>query len=110
MESSAATNEVDTAIYRLVQEALNNVAKHARARRVGGLLHYHSGQVSVVVEDDGIGFDPQKALDVRNNQLGLLGMRERATLLGGTLEVESELGRGTTVVAHLPAGARSVPT
>jgi chemotaxis family two-component system sensor kinase Cph1 len=83
----------------VVQEALTNVLKHAAARRVSVVLRQSRGQVSAVVEDDGRGFDADA---VAGHRLGLLGMRERAALVGGTLVVESGPDRGTTVIARIP--------
>ena len=91
--------EIETAVYRIVQEALTNVVKHARARNVSILLSRKNGRVSVMIEDDGQGFDPARA---RADGLGLLGMRERAALLDGTLSIESSNGAGTTLVLDVP--------
>ena len=91
--------ETETVVYRLVQEALTNVVKHAAASEVGIVLTMRDGGVSAVIEDDGEGFAES---DVRSDALGLLGMRERLALLGGTLAVESTPGEGTTVIAYLP--------
>lgn len=92
--------EIETAIYRIVQEALTNIIKHgAGATRVAITLQRIDGHVLAVVEDNGPGFEPQTAGEGR---LGLAGMRERAAHLGGTLEVESLPGRGTTIFARLP--------
>jgi signal transduction histidine kinase len=91
--------EVETALYRIVQESLTNVVKHARARHVSVLLARKSGAIKAVVEDDGQGFDP--AGD-RHDGFGLVGMRERLALLGGRLEVESSSEAGTTIVAEVP--------
>lgn len=90
--------EVETAIYRIVQESLTNVVKHARARRVSILLARKDGAVKAVVEDDGQGFDPAE----QTGGSGLVGMRERLALLGGRLAVESAPDRGTTVAAEVP--------
>jgi signal transduction histidine kinase len=92
--------EVETCVYRVVQEALTNIAKYARASRVGVVVTRPASGLSVVVEDDGAGFDPDSATCGR---LGLLGMRERAALVGGTLNVESSVGAGTTVTLRIPA-------
>jgi two-component system, NarL family, sensor histidine kinase DevS len=92
--------EVETALYRIVQEALTNVAKHAGARHVSVVLTRKHERVSVVIEDDGKGFDASAGT---GDGLGLLGMRERVQLLDGTLSVESSVGAGTTLVLELPA-------
>jgi signal transduction histidine kinase len=91
--------DVETALYRIVQESLTNVVKHARARRVSILLARGNGVVKAVVEDDGQGFDPAEAT---GDGFGLMGMRERLALLGGRLEVESGRDAGTTIVAEVP--------
>jgi signal transduction histidine kinase len=91
--------EIETTLYRIVQEAFTNVVKHARATRVSVLLTSKDGRVSVVIEDDGIGFDPLASGEER---LGLLGMRERVDLVGGRVELESQPGGGTTLVAEVP--------
>jgi len=91
--------EVETALYRIVQESLTNVVKHAQARRVSILLARKVGAVKAVVEDDGQGFDPAEQTD---EGYGLMGMRERLALLGGRLEVESGHDGGTTIAAEVP--------
>jgi len=91
--------EVETVLYRLVQEALTNVVKHAAAAHVSIVLTHRDGGVGVVVEDDGAGFAPA---DVREGALGLLGMRERLAVVDGTLEVESTPGSGTALLAYVP--------
>ena len=90
--------EVETALYRIVQEALTNVVKHAQATAVSIVLARKDGVVTAVIEDDGRGFSPGGTLD----GLGLLGMGERLALLGGKLKIESSHGAGTTIVAELP--------
>jgi signal transduction histidine kinase len=92
------STEVETALYRVVQEGLTNVAKHAGATRVSVLLAHRGGTVTAVVEDDGLGFDPGSA---REDALGLVGMRERMALIGGRLRIESGPGAGTTLVAEV---------
>ena len=89
--------ELKTALYRLVQEALTNVAKHARASRVDVTVEQGAGEVRVRVTDDGRGFDYAEPTE----GFGLAGMRERAALMGGRLEVESS-GTGTSVTAVFP--------
>ena len=91
---------VETALYRVVQEAMTNVVRHAHATRIDVLAERDGERVLVMVEDDGIGFDPE---EVRGQEhLGLLGLRERAETLGGTLTLESAPGTGTTVVVEVP--------
>jgi signal transduction histidine kinase len=92
---------VETALYRIVQEALTNVIKHSRASRVSVLLTRKRDTVAAVVEDDGVGFSPE---ETRDGGLGLIGMRERIALLDGRLEVESSPEGGTSVVAEVPVG------
>ena len=99
------TSEIETALYRIGQEALNNVAKHAQARDATVLLERSAGRISLIVEDDGIGFDVEQRLGVRQ-RFGLTGMRERALLLGGEFDIESTPGKGTTVVARIPLSPR----
>jgi two-component system, NarL family, sensor histidine kinase DevS len=95
--------EIETTLYRLVQEALTNVVKHADADGVSIILTARDGGVSAVVEDDGQGFSSE---DVREDALGLVGMRERLALVGGTLEIESTPRGGTAVVAYVPVARR----
>jgi signal transduction histidine kinase len=91
--------EVETTLYRIVQEALTNIVKHARARRVSILLMRREGTAMAVIEDDGEGFDPGA---VQEDGLGLLGIRERVELLEGRLRVESSPGSGTTLAVEVP--------
>jgi signal transduction histidine kinase len=91
--------QLETTVYRLVQEALTNVVKHARAKTVRVSVSVSGGEVTIEVRDDGIGFDPEKW----STGFGLAGMRERAYLAGGTLELEPT-EPGTLVRARLPAG------
>ena len=92
-------SSVETTLYRIVQEALTNIVKHAGAQSVSIIIARKPGSVSVLVEDDGTGFDPESAL---NGGLGLVGMRERIGLVGGRFNVESRPGSGTTLVAEVP--------
>jgi signal transduction histidine kinase len=92
-------SELETSLYRIVQEGLTNVVKHARARHVSVLLTRKDSSVAVVIEDDGRGFSPESA---GAEGLGLMGMRERLALVDGTLAVESSPGSGTTLVAEVP--------
>jgi signal transduction histidine kinase len=92
--------EIETTLYRLVQEALTNVVKHAHARTVSILLVRRNDRVTAIIEDDGRGFDPSQA---REDGLGLVGMRERVGLVGGKLTVEASEGAGTTIAVEVPA-------
>lgn len=98
---------VQTTVYRVLQEALTNVARHAGARSVSVRLVRDEATVELRVQDDGAGFDPAAAAeavagDRGDRHLGLQVMRERAALLRGWVEVESRAGAGTTITAHLP--------
>ena len=91
---------IETTLYRIVQEALTNVVRHSAATHVSVLLEQTSQHVRVIVEDNGSGFDTSTDRQERN--LGLYGMEERATLIGGSLRIEAEPGMGTTIVVHVP--------
>jgi len=109
MEIERLPLRVETALYRVAQEALANVYFHARARTVNVLLQRHEQTVSLIVEDDGQGFNAEalrRRGDIRS-YLGLLGMEERMLLIGGTLTVESQPGEGTTVIASVPVPVRA---
>ena len=92
---------VETAVFRIVQEALTNVLKHAAATRVSVMLEYRYDELLVIVEDNGCGFQPE----VEHDGLGLVGMHERVALVGGKLNIESEPGLGTTLAIRIPATA-----
>jgi len=96
----------ETMVFRIIQEALTNVVKHARAKRVSVKLNLTDSRIGVQVEDDGQGFDVDSALSgiAGQKSLGLHGMIERATLLGGTLDIRSEPGRGTSLSIEVPYG------
>lgn len=93
-------SQVESAIYRIVQEALNNAAKHSDATRTSVVIIENDGQVTVIIEDDGKGFAP---LEVTPGRFGLSGMRERVDLVDGTMAIDSSPGKGTCVEVHLPA-------
>jgi PAS domain S-box-containing protein len=95
------TAEIETTIYRLAQEALNNVAKHARAEAVDIVLERTPEHLSLIIEDNGVGFDVSKA-ETLGQGLGLIGMRERAALVGAQLQIESSPGGGTTIILRSP--------
>ncbi|HEX2078500.1 MAG TPA: PAS domain-containing protein [Longimicrobium sp.] len=103
--------EVETTLYRVVQEGLTNVLKHAGASCVSLVLEHRGGWVSAILEDDGAGFqvDAVLASPEKAGRLGLRGMRERLLLVGGTLEVESVPGKGTTLFARIPLGGGNEP-
>ena len=95
--------QVETALYRIAQEALTNAARHSGAHSVNLALERHGDSIHVVVEDDGSGFDVEARLaNLNGSGLGLFGMKERAGLVGGTLTVESVPGFGTTVFVQVP--------
>ncbi len=101
----ALPGAVNIALYRFLQEALTNVAKHAHANRVGVTLRYDAGAVSLSIEDDGQGFDQQgrrRAARRPATGIGLLGMQERFELLGGRVSIESRPGNGTRLTAYAP--------
>ena len=89
--------DAETTLYRIAQEALTNVAKHSGARSVELILERRADHVLLVVEDDGAGFDPGNS----TQGFGLLGMQERASLVGATLEIEAAVGRGTTILVRM---------
>ena len=97
---------VETTLYRVLQEAVTNVARHAGAGRVGIILEASEQEVRLIVEDDGRGFTWEAGRPGEHAapscRLGLLGMRERLSLVGGTLEVETSPGRGTTLFTRVP--------
>jgi len=95
--------EIETTIYRIAQEALNNVSKYAQVSHVDVILERQGGHAALMVGDDGQGFNPdQVSVTGDRRGLGLISMRERAALVGGTLEIESAPGAGTTIYARLP--------
>jgi two-component system, NarL family, sensor histidine kinase DevS len=93
-------SEIETVLYRIVQEALTNVVKHAQAEHVSIVLTPKDSSVTAVIEDDGRGFSPDG--DGDGEGLGLVGMRERVALVDGRLEVESSEGIGTTILVEVP--------
>ncbi len=103
IEAERLGSELETAVYRLVQEALTNVAKHAGAGSVTLQLAEREGRLDVFVSDDGRGFDP----DAERGGFGLVGMRERVELAGGQLQIESKPGSGTRMTASIPCAAEA---
>lgn len=97
--SQQVSREIEITLYRVAQEALTNVAKHAGAKRVSVIVERLNDQVQVIVEDDGTGFDADA---IAGQRLGLMGMKERLGFVGGTLSIESSPRAGTTVFARVP--------
>ena len=102
LEPERLPGYLETAVYRIVQEAMTNIVKHSQASRVSVVAARNGGAVSLAVEDNGCGFDPELADASATPKFGLRGMKERARLAGGVLEVESSLSGGTAVIARLP--------
>ncbi|MCD6363203.1 MAG: histidine kinase [Synergistetes bacterium] len=101
---------VEVAIFRIVQEALSNIHKHACASKVKLLLEIRKDFVSVLIEDDGVGFDIEEAKkkSIEKGSLGIFSMEERARALGGTLKIVSGQGRGTKIMVRIPQGGGSL--
>jgi len=95
--------EIATNLYRITQEALNNVAKYSEASLVNVILEKRGADLILIIEDDGVGFDAATVIDTAKERggFGLFGMRERASLITGTLEVESVIGKGTTIFVQV---------
>jgi two-component system CheB/CheR fusion protein len=105
-ESKRLPPLIESAVYRVAQEALNNIAKHSAAKRASVTIDRRDGQLHVIIDDNGKGFDynPLARPAPSRVGLGLLGIRERIALLGGTVEIETTLGRGTTLYIRVPIG------
>lgn len=103
-DSNRLSMHIETALYRIIQEALINTIKHAAAKQVSVLLERFPDSIMAIVEDDGTGFDVEAVMlsPKIESKLGLLGMQERSALVGGTLTVESTSGMGTTVFVKIP--------
>ena len=106
-EETRLDAERELALYRIAQEALRNVAKHARAQTIALTLTFDAREVAITIEDDGVGFSAPDAPTTyaRAGHFGLMGMQERAQLFGGNVYVKSEPGQGTKVVAFVPVSA-----
>jgi signal transduction histidine kinase len=96
--------DAELATYRIVQEALSNVVRHAHARHAEVRVAHEGDRLEVTVTDDGRGFDPARVMSTDGGGLGLFGMKERAGYIGGRVEVASARGKGTTVRAEIPLG------
>ncbi len=98
---------VETALFRIIQEAIHNITKHAEAHNVSIQLEVKDGKITTIVEDDGKGFDVDAAFKSRIGvqTLGLLGIQERAMLLGGTFIIKSQIGQGTRLIVEIPTAS-----
>jgi light-regulated signal transduction histidine kinase (bacteriophytochrome) len=94
--------DVETTLYRVLQEALTNVVRHADATRVGVVLQGSDQVVTLIIEDDGRGFDADNGANLSAKRLGLLGIRERLALVGGQIEIESKIGKGASLFIRIP--------
>ena len=103
------SSEVETTLYRIAQEALTNVAKHAQAKHVEIILERRPDHVLLIVEDDGVGFD-HASPGASGEGFGLRGMEERAALVGATVVIDSATGRGTTILVRMAAAASTAGT
>ncbi len=102
LDAARLPGDLETALFRIVQESLTNVALHARATRIDVLLNQRNSFLVLTVEDNGVGFDPNQP--AHPDRLGLFGMRERVEMLGGKLVVESAPGKGTVISVEVPFG------
>jgi signal transduction histidine kinase len=96
--------DIETNLYRIVQEALNNIYKHAHATRVDVIFECHEDHLVLIIEDNGQGFEINN-IEIQGGEvkgMGLIGMRERAVLIGGKIEIESQPGDGTTIIVRAP--------
>ena len=100
LEKERPSPEVENNLYRIAQEALNNVAKHSGASRVDVLLERRDSHAVLIIEDDGQGFSLEDQIDA--SAIGLMGIRERASLLGGSMELETAPEKGTTLIVRVP--------
>ena len=109
-EPVALREEVEQHMLRIAQEALHNVAHHARAHSAAVHLDYGAEAVTLTIQDDGQGFDPRDAFQLSNGRFGILGMQERAERAGGTLRLESAPQQGTTVEIRIPLRTGAAPS
>ena len=100
-------SDVETTLYRVMQEAITNVVKHARATKVGVILRASAHDAVMIVEDDGTGFDREAVKSRASRHFGLLGIRERLTAVHGDLEIETSLGAGTTLIVRVALDDRA---
>jgi signal transduction histidine kinase len=100
--------DISLCIFRVLQEALQNAAKHSGTRRFQVLIKAEASEISMTVHDSGVGFESEEAIKGRG--IGLLSMQERLKMANGTISIDSQLGRGTTIHARLPLNPRSPRT
>lgn len=103
-DAEGLSNDMEVAIYRILQEALNNVRKHAKANKVNVVARFGQSYIRLTVEDNGVGFEVPEALTdfASDGNFGVMGLQERAQLFGGDLAIQSALSRGTTVRMIMP--------
>jgi PAS domain S-box-containing protein len=104
--------EAEVTLFRIVQESLSNIRKHAQASRAQVTVEFGEDKIGVTITDNGKGFKLPETLDdlSRSGKLGLIGMQERVKLFNGELRVQSELGKGTTIIAEAPMRLLTIPT
>ena len=104
LEGVVLASEVNTCAFRVVQEAVNNAVKHGKAKNISIVLLRHAGYLSIVIEDDGKGFEVDEVLNnaLNSKKFGLFGMEERASLVNGQLIIESAPETGTTIYLKIP--------
>lgn len=100
--------DVELVLYRVFQEALTNVAKHASAKTVKVTIKRRHNEVTLIIEDDGRGFDSERTNGSQSSGLGLFGMRERLSLVGGVAEIESNEGSGCRIIARVPLARKAL--
>jgi two-component system sensor histidine kinase DegS len=95
---------IEVALFRIIQEAVNNIARHSSANRAQIHLGFNGGRANLRISDDGRGFDTDRVLgpDAPVTSTGLLGMQERVKLLNGTIDIRSQVGRGTEILVDVP--------
>jgi signal transduction histidine kinase len=112
MDDKRLPGAIEIVLYRVLQEALTNVLKYARATQVSLIVEQRHDQVQLIVEDDGEGFDLETVQHPANSdrRLGLLGMRERVAIVGGNVQIETAVGVGTTIYVRIPLPPDRPPT
>jgi signal transduction histidine kinase len=108
MNGRRLPREIESTLYRIIQESLTNVARHSMASKASIILKQNENSIIAIVEDNGVGFDTKQVLE-KSHRLGLYGMQERAALVGGKLTVESTPGIGTTIYVEVPSESKAVP-